>query len=226
MPDPVILVHLRQPRSNPGESRTDPLYEFGSFGLTGCHRHNLLSDTSATGARLAFVQPGPGAMRIVYVTSRVKVRDHGRCREATWVPGEMPLRYSAGILLIDNSGETELPAIKEMLQRVQRSSWTARFSSAFRSRSRPLPEDAAAELVRAWDRRVRLGARNRCRRYWDALPYLPNKPDTDRAATYGAYLARAQGRGAEPAPSRGPEEASLPSRPRKGARRQPPKRRC
>ena len=35
MPDPVILVHLRQPRSVLGESRTDPLYEFGSFGLTG-----------------------------------------------------------------------------------------------------------------------------------------------------------------------------------------------
>ena len=226
MSDPVILVHLRQPRSVPGESRTDPLYEFGSFGLTGCHRHNLLSDTSATGARLAFVQPGPGAMRVVYVTPPVEVKDHGRCREATWAPGEMPLRYAAGILLVDNKGETELPAIKEMLLGVQRSSWAARFSSAFRSRSTPLPDDAADELIRAWDRRIASGARNRCRRYWDALPHLPNKPDTARAATYERYLARAQGAVAEPASSREPRGAVLPSRPGKRARRRSLKKRC
>lgn len=226
MPDPVILVHLRQPRSVPGESRTDPLYEFGSFGLTGCHRHNLLSDTSATGARLAFVQPGPGAMRVVYVTPPVKVKDHGRCREATWAPGEMPLRYAAGILLVDNKGETELPLIRVMLLGVQRSSWAARFSSAFRSRSTPLPDDAADELIRAWDRRIGSGARNRCRRYWDALPHLPSKPDTDREATYARHLARAQGAVAEPASSREAGGAVLPSPPRKGARRRSLRRRC
>ena len=29
----VVVVMLRQPKSDPTESRTDPLYEFGCFGL-------------------------------------------------------------------------------------------------------------------------------------------------------------------------------------------------
>lgn len=215
----LILVHLRQPRSTPGESRTDPLYEFGSFGLTGCHRDNLLSDTSASGARLAFVQPGPGAMRVVYVTPPVTVKDHGRRREARWAPAEMPLRYSLGILLVNNQGETELPRIKAMLMGVRRSSWVARVSSAFRSRAAPLPDAAAAELLRAWEDRLRLGGRNRCTKYWQALPRLPSKPDTDRAATYARCLARARGEIDAPALSRELSEGAAPSEATKQGRR-------
>ena len=35
---PVFIVHLRRPKKNdPEEMRSDPFWEFGSFGCTGCH---------------------------------------------------------------------------------------------------------------------------------------------------------------------------------------------
>ena len=40
---PVIIVLLRRPRRDAAERRTDPMYEFGSFGCTGCHRGNLMN---------------------------------------------------------------------------------------------------------------------------------------------------------------------------------------
>lgn len=91
MSAPVIIVHLRRPRS--GDKRTDPLYEFGSFGLTGCHRNNLLADRAAAGARLAFAQGGDLGFRLVMLTPIVDVRQLADRREAFWLPGEMPLRY-------------------------------------------------------------------------------------------------------------------------------------
>src|SRR6185312_13769949 len=50
MDDPkVIIVMLRQPRlDSPNEMRTDPLWEFGSFGCTGCHRKNLMNPNKLT----------------------------------------------------------------------------------------------------------------------------------------------------------------------------------
>ena len=61
MDDPrVIIVMLRQPRLNdPNEMRTDPLWEFGSFGCTGCHRRSLMNPkklTELNGTRFAFAQ--------------------------------------------------------------------------------------------------------------------------------------------------------------------------
>jgi hypothetical protein len=39
----VIIVHLRRPKTaDPKESRSDPFWEFGSFGITGCHSENLM----------------------------------------------------------------------------------------------------------------------------------------------------------------------------------------
>ena len=191
----IILVHLRQPdRGNDRETRTDPLYEYGSFGLTGCHRTNLLNDVSATGARLAFVQPGRNAMRLVFLTPPVKVVDHGKRREATWLPAKMPLRFPEGVLLIDNDGNTDVPALKAMLAQGQRNTWVGRFSSAFRSRTKPLPQRAAAQIVEAWRCRCDAGGRAaRATKYWQALPYMPPRPDTDRAATRARLLAEARG---------------------------------
>lgn len=36
----VIVVHLRRPK-NASDMRDDPFWEFGSFGITGCHAHDL-----------------------------------------------------------------------------------------------------------------------------------------------------------------------------------------
>jgi hypothetical protein len=46
----VVVVLLRQPRKDISEMRTDPFWEFGSFGLTGCHQRNLLHPKKATPA--------------------------------------------------------------------------------------------------------------------------------------------------------------------------------
>ena len=64
--------------------RTDPLYEFGSFGLTGCHRTNLLVDHAAAGARLAFTQGGDLGFRLVMLTPPIDVRSLATVREAFW----------------------------------------------------------------------------------------------------------------------------------------------
>jgi hypothetical protein len=64
----VIVVHLRQPkRGDPGESRSDPFYEFGSFGCTKCHSRNLMHPRRAhelDGARFAFAQGGRLGFRL------------------------------------------------------------------------------------------------------------------------------------------------------------------
>jgi hypothetical protein len=71
----VILVMLRQPRrSNPNEMRTDPLWEFGSFGCTRCHRKNLMNPkklAELNGVRLGFAQNGPLGIKLVHVTPPV-----------------------------------------------------------------------------------------------------------------------------------------------------------
>lgn len=191
-PAPIILVHLRRPdRSKPNESRTDPMYEFGCFGLTGCHNDNLLNGTGAANARLGFIQPGPNAMRLVFLTPPVQVVNHGKRTAAHWSPVEMPLRFKDSVILIDNEGNTEVPSLKEMIKGVQRPTWISRFSSKFRSRTEPLQAAIAAEVVAAWE--ARIANAERATKYWEALPYMPPKPDTDRKATYERKLAEARG---------------------------------
>ena len=64
----VIIVMLRRPRKN--DPRKDPFFEYGSFGLTGCHRTNLLANKAAAGCRLAFAQGGPSGFRLVMLRGR------------------------------------------------------------------------------------------------------------------------------------------------------------
>jgi hypothetical protein len=60
---------LRRPGKN--DRRTDPFWEFGSFGCTGCHEKNLLHPMNCqirNGDRLAFVQGGKCGLRLLLVT--------------------------------------------------------------------------------------------------------------------------------------------------------------
>ncbi len=200
----VILVMLRQPNgSDPEEARTDPMYEFGSFGLTGCHQKNLLASTRATGARLGFVQPGPNEFRLVALTSPVTIVRHARVREAIWTPPEMPLRFGEAPLLVDNDGKTDFPLLRTTIQDGRRSTWVARFTSAFRSRTRPLEAEIVEEVVSAWEQRVATVPRSRF--YWQALPYPPPVRDHDRARTRADLLVGADAEIApEPTPTTPP----------------------
>jgi hypothetical protein len=91
----VVLVMLRQPRLDDlNEMRTDPLWEFGSFGCTGCHRRNLMNLkrlSELNGMRLGFVQNGDLGVKLVHVTPPVKMLNHGAFGEARWTPPDMPL---------------------------------------------------------------------------------------------------------------------------------------
>ncbi len=211
----IIIVMLRQPdESNPEEARTDPLFEFGSFGLTGCHRRNLLASTRATGARLAFAQPGPKEVRLVMLTSPVTIVRHATVREATWAPPEMPLKFGDAPVLVDNDGNSDVPLLRATLQDGQRSTWVSQFASDFRSRTTPLDRDIAEELVSVWDQRVANKARARF--YWEALAVRPPVQDRDRERTWADLLRSAD-------PETLPPEPSPPS-PSGGCRR--PRRTC
>lgn len=187
----VIIVHLRRP--DVGDKRTDPLYEFGSFGLTGCHRKNLLADGDAAGARLAFAQGGDLGFRLVMLTPAVDVRQLATVREAFWSPGDMPLRYDTAPILIDNDGSSDVEGMRELLADVNRTTWEAKFSSSFRTRKQPLDPALAADLVRAWDSAFDRGA-ERAEAYWEALPYWEEDVvDRDRHGTHQKWLRRARG---------------------------------
>jgi hypothetical protein len=190
---PIVVVHLRQPnRMDPNESRTDPLYEFGSFGLTHCHERNLLHDDELSGRRLAFAQNGHLGFRLIMLTPPVTVRELRNVHEALWSPAKMPLRYPEAPLLIDNDGTSDVAGLSDLMSRVDRSTWVSRFSSAFRSRKKPLPLKVASNLVDVWERAYQR-ARARAQFYWQALPYVPAVLDQDRRTTYERLLKLARG---------------------------------
>jgi hypothetical protein len=123
MDDPrVIIVMLRKPNIyDPSEMRTDPLWEFGSFGCTGCHRDNLMNPNKLTelnGTRFAFAQNGALGVKLVHITPPVNTLHHGMVGEATWHPVEMPLTYSSAPILINNFGASDVPEIREMISDV------------------------------------------------------------------------------------------------------------
>lgn len=191
--DRVIMVHLRQPRSgNPEEMRSDPFFEFGSFGCTRCHRSNLMHPAridELEGARMAFAQGGPLGFRLVMLTPPVRVVRHKYGCELRWTPAEMPLRYTESPLLIDNDGESDFEGMPRILHSVDRPTWLGRFSSKFRSRRTPLQDDLAAELCEEYDRqRKTASATSLAQSYEQSMPIPPNIIDRNRRQTYQALL--------------------------------------
>lgn len=198
----VIVVHLRQPRRNdPGESRSDPFYEFGSFGCTKCHSRNLMHPRRAhelDGARFAFAQGGRLGFRLVHLSPPARVVEHRDRCELVWTPADPPFRYDAAPLLVNAAGESDFPALVRMIQEVFRKTWPGRFSSAFRTRREPLPGTVADEVVRVFDRkRAKARPDVLAASYVDALPYLPNKPDGNRKATLARLRVAANGSGSK-----------------------------
>jgi Nucleotide modification associated domain 3 len=193
--DRVIVVHLRQPRrSDPDEMRTDPFWEFGSFGCTGCHAKNLMNPRridELAGARLAFAQGGSQGFRLVMLTPPVEVVRHARICELRWRPAEMPFRYDAAPLLINNSGKTDVPSLRRLIRSADRSTWMGRFSSSFRSRRTSLEMLVAREIVQVYERTRRAAPRTAlATHYHQALPYPPNAIDRDRERSYRRTLRR------------------------------------
>lgn len=192
MEDPrVFIVLLRRPsrgKKHLGEMRSDPFWEFGSFGCTGCHRKNLLHPRNAqalVGHRLAFAQGGPSGFRLVFLTPSVtEVRQGAAHFEAMWKPCEMPFKYLHAPILVANDGHSDVPSLKAFVNNADRPTLESRFSSCFRSRTKPVNATIASEIVAAYD-----GAREKSDSkiavtYNEALPYDPPTIDRNREGTY------------------------------------------
>ena len=198
MRDHIVIVHLRRPGKN--DPRNDPFWEFGSFGITGCHRDNLLSPKKIhelEGVRLAFAQGGRKGFRLVFVTPRISTVKHRIVAETRWQPAPMPLRYDQAPVLVANDG-TMMGGMKETLQGVDRSTWEAKFSSRFRSRRGPINQDfpelaeqIATEFARHYKRAKETGGV--ARTYDEALPWKIIEPDRQRHETYERKLDEAGG---------------------------------
>ncbi|MDP2409119.1 MAG: hypothetical protein Q8M26_02410 [Pseudolabrys sp.] len=188
----VILVMLRQPQlDDPNEMRTDPFWEFGSFGCTGCHRKNLMNPKrlgELNGMRFGFVQNGEMGVKLVHVTPPITMSNHDRFGEARWTPSEMPLTYREAPTLVNNFGFSDAPALLGMISDVKRSSPVAQFSSKFRSRRSPLPTSVSKQLIKVYEAFKRKGAQI-AKSYVDALPCPPPLVDRNRKATYKRLLS-------------------------------------
>ena len=192
----VIIVTLRQPRQN--DSRTDPLWEFGSFGCTGCHTRNLMNPRKAhllDQARLAFAQGGHQGFKLVYLAPPIETVLHskidGEIVEAKWLSISMPFKYAEAPLLVDNNGDTDFPLLRHYIETVKRSTPVAKFTSKFRSRREPLEMDIAQELIEVFDQAVSLGKPERFASiYIEALPYLPDIVDNNRDETYWKLIKK------------------------------------
>lgn len=195
--DNVVIVLLRRPiKSSPQEDRSDPFWEFGSFGCTGCHRTNLLNPKKVEelkGVRLAFAQGGDLGFRLVKLTPPVDVVKHKNRAELIWKTGRMPFRYVSAPLLIDIDGNSDMGDwLVKRLQTVKRSTPVAAFASAFRSRRKPLRNSEAEELIRCYQAKEKKAkASDFATEYQDALPYPPSNVDRDRKRTLNRHRMEA-----------------------------------
>jgi len=194
----VIIVHLRRPRTtNPKESRSDPFWEFGSFGITGCHNRNLMNPRNAhklEGVRLAFAQGGNQGTRLVYLTAPVKIDRHRSCIEARWSPAQMPFRYDSAPILVSNKAKSHFPKLAAGLKAVMRSTLEGKFASKYRSAATYLGDGVANELVKIHaEKRRGAPASEIARSYVDALPCIPPLPDGDREQAYTKALDKQRG---------------------------------
>jgi hypothetical protein len=187
----VIVVMLRRPKSEATESRTDPLWEMGSFGTTGCHTRNLMNPLrleELTGTRFAFAQGGPKGVRLVHVTPPVVSRSvrNGKCGEVRWDPVAMPLRYELSPCIVDNDGTSETPLLQSFIRGVNRHTWIAKFASAFRTRRLALAGVIGEELVTVYERCRTKHPEYIADTYVDALPWHPPliESDSERRRKY------------------------------------------
>lgn len=152
----VFVVLLRRPEGS-ADRRDDPFWEFGSFGMTGCHRDNLLHPVHSRlreGDRLAFIQGGALGSRLLLITPPItlaRYRDAGRtvALEALWDRRARPFAYPHAPLVSGAAldAPAELPSWRRFLADVRRPSATAKLSSRFRARSEPLSRELADELL-------------------------------------------------------------------------------
>lgn len=146
----LYFVYLRRP-SGDSDLRRDPFWEFGSFGLTGCHRTNLMHPISSPltiGDRLVFLQGGDSEVRVVGLTPPIVVKRGQQSLNVTWDKAYKPLPYAMAPVLVDNSGYTDFPAVASILENTNRNTNCAKVASRLRSRSSPVGLDLQEQLMK------------------------------------------------------------------------------
>jgi hypothetical protein len=185
--DRVIIVHLRRPGTS--DMRSDPFWEFGSFGITGCHSNNLMAPRNAAklkGVRLAFAQGGREGTKLVYLSPPVEIVAHADRLEAKW-PHEKPFRYDEAPILVSNRALSDFSQLDDSLKGARKTR-EAQFSSCFRSKTTCLEVHLAKEIIKVYTRlRNRAPASAFASCYSDALPFQ-QAVDTHRQQTYREKL--------------------------------------
>ncbi len=187
-PARAFVITLRRPGKN--DLRSDPFWEFGSFGCTGCHGTNLLHPKNCKigdGDRLAFVQGGNRGARLLLVTPPVTRIDHpgggpNGTVELRWDRAAQPFKYREAPSLFATPApgrEGRFPKLHEFVRLIQRPTLDGKFASRFRSRSKPLEPHLAEELIAGFEDAVRAAASSQfVAHYHEALPWYRVTPET------------------------------------------------
>jgi len=195
--DRVIIVLLRRPTAKPSEKRSDPFWEFGSFGITRCHGENLMHRRNADklkGVRFAFAQGGREGTRLVHLTPPVRIVEHRDRIEALWTPARNPFRYGNAPILVRNKGGSQFPKLAATIKTAGRTTVEGQFASNFRGKTSCIADGLARELIRIYARKRKEAQRSEIARFYeDALPWRPPLVDRNRDQTYTQHLTEAGG---------------------------------
>ena len=187
MKNKLIIVVLRQPRtSDKNESRSDPFWEFGSFGTTGCHSYNLMNkrnEDHVNGSQFAFVQGGQDGVKLVLITPNIIANTKREFMEAVWGPPKMPLIYSKAPLIINKDGKSDFILLRNEILKHKKQSNIQKFTSAFRSRVGEVDQEISEEMLNVFNKFYK-DKNNIAKHYEEALPYIPNCVDNNRFKTY------------------------------------------
>jgi hypothetical protein len=205
MPAPIFIAYLRRPRKRSDETRADPYYEIGSYGITTCKCRNLMHPKHAykkKDSRIAFIQPGKEQVKLVFLTppiDQVKIfeiinpKPNGckGCTEVIWDSTFGPFKFIDAPIICDNKGNTDFPELIRYVEGADCSSLRLKLMSKFRSRSRKLETNLVEEIITVYDQHVRdSNKQSYAEQYWETLPYPPPSKDTERQQTYNNYLSR------------------------------------
>lgn len=149
----LYFVYLRRPREV-NDLRSDPFWEFGSFGSTGCHRNNLLHPTRdhlLDGDQLVFLQGGDQEIRVVGLTPPITVHRGAALLNLRWDINYRPIPYDKAPVFIDNQSGTNFPAVMNLLAGTQRSTYCGKAASRLRSRTHPVEIELASQLHALFD---------------------------------------------------------------------------
>jgi hypothetical protein len=191
MENKLYIAILRRPGNKEDEKRSDPFWEFGSFGITGCHTHNLLNPKKAVrlkDSRIAFVQGGPEGFKLLLITPPVNYNLVDEKCEIIWEPYNLPFKYNTAPTIVKNGSQSNFNYIVDLVKDCNRTTDEGKFASAFRSKTSPLDKKVADKLLRDFEKLYKKAKpEDIISNYTETLPWPPPLPDKNRKKTYNQF---------------------------------------